>query len=357
MWLLCALTVALGILSKQMMLGFLILAPLFLWVSARDRSYLKSPRPYLLIVLALFSLLPPLWWNSKHNWITFQHTAHHFESNPRETFYFLKTLGTFIGTQLFVVSPLTFFLFAVVTVGLLFNIKKQGRPALFLLLFSGFPLLLFIVMSLRQAINANWPAAYYPAGMVLLSAWACGYVNCGPGIDKLRKLFIPGIFVGIFFAVLTYVLTFVLFHSSLNGGPLDPTARLKGWQQLGNEVGHVLDRLPSKEKTFLLTDRRQITSELAFYVQGQPRVYLWPGKDGSVRNQYDIWPGAADKTGWDSLIVLRSDKKLPASMLHSFSSIERVKSVPLSADKADTKSYDVYLGRNLTGWPQPQPLL
>ncbi|MDH3359710.1 MAG: glycosyltransferase family 39 protein, partial [Desulfobulbaceae bacterium] len=81
-WLASALAAGFGLLSKQMMLAYLVLMIIFLFTSKRDRRHLSSLRPYLVIILALAALLPPLWWNMQHDWITFKHTAHHFESNP-----------------------------------------------------------------------------------------------------------------------------------------------------------------------------------------------------------------------------------------------------------------------------------
>ena len=345
-WLAAALAAGLGLLSKQMMLAYLVLMIIFLLTSRRDRHHLSSPRPYLLVVLALAALLPPLWWNMQHDWITFKHTAHHFESNPHR----LKTFAEFVYGQLLIISPITCSLFVLLNAGLLARFNKQDRRVRFLLLFGGSSLLFFVMMSLRQRINANWPAVFYPAGMLLLAAWGCGEISGGRLLpDSWRKLFVPGVLVGALFAFLTYALPFALPLTPLGGGHLDPTARAKGWQQLAHEVEEVRQGLPENEKVSLASPTRQVVSSLAFYLPGQPQVYMWSGQPG-VQSQYDLWEQPDAGTMRDWLVVLE-EGALPAIGLEkSFTSFEKIKDVEIPLGQGGVRRFSVYLGRSLTGW-------
>ncbi len=346
-WLAAGLAAGGGLLSKQMMLAFLVLAVVFLLASRRDRHHLSSPRPYLMIVLALAALLPPLWWNMQHDWITFRHTAHHFEGNPHR----LRTLADFIGGQLLLLSPLTCSLFALLTGGLLYGFARQGRRVRFLLLFGGASLAFFLLMSLRQRINANWPAIFYPGGMVLLAAWGCGEVSGGRFLaDRWRRFFVPGVLVGALLALLTYALPLVLPSTSLGGGRLDPTARIKGWRQLALAVEVVRRELPQDEEVFLASPSRQVVSELAFYLPDQPRVYMWSGQAG-VQSQYDLWPQPDAGPVRDGLVVLEEgDAPLTASVARSFTTFEKLRELEISLGPAGSRRFSVYLGRSLTAW-------
>ena len=343
-WVALAAAIGLGLLSKQVMAAFIGLMFVFPVVSNRDRYLLKSPRPYLVSLFALAALIPPILWNAHHGWITFHHTASHFERGPSNL---IATSAEFIGGQIGIVSPVTWILFAVLCVLLLFRFRAQDRRVLYLLCFSLVPLLPVLVLSLRQRIEPNWPAAFYPAGMILLSAWGCGNISAGSRLDSWRPYFKKGVMVGAVMALLTYALPF--WAGAAPGswaGKL--VARVQGWGQLGIQAGRVLGEVPRAESTFILTFDRQLASELAFYVPGQPKVYNWPGLGGLPDNQYDIWDGP--KIGWDALMVFpENDSRRPAAMTGYFQAVTRLDNISSGAGRQH--SYSLYLGTSLKKWP------
>lgn len=353
-WLLSALAIGLGLLSKQMMLVFLVLTALHLALTRKHRLWLSRPWPYLMTLLALLALAPPLWWNMNHGWITFQHTAHHFElpSEPRAAYAHLWTFLGFVGTQLFLISPLTWLLLAALALPLLLGIRRQAHTTRFLLLFSAVPLLFFVLASVSKPINANWPAAFYPAGMVLLAGWAQGALSTETRLDRWRTLFVSGVLVGVCFAVLTYGLTFLLQGASLGGSKLDPTARLKGWQALAQALDRTRQRLPRPHQTFMLASGRQYVSEMAFYLPQQPKVYRWNDHKDRVQTQYDLWPGPIDKLGWDALIILEPHQPVHSDLASAFRSLTPLGELSVPIGPAGKRSLSLYLGHSLRYWPR-----
>ncbi|MGO9372216.1 MAG: ArnT family glycosyltransferase [Syntrophobacteraceae bacterium] len=343
-WAGLAAAIGLGLLSKQVMVAFIGLIFVFLAVSSRDRYLLKSPRPWLVSLLALAAMIPPILWNAHHGWITLHHTAGHFERGPS---HWIATLPEFIGGQIGVVSPLTWVLFAVLSTLLLLRFRSQDRRVLYLLCFSLVPMLPVLALSLRQRIEANWPAAFYPAGMILLAAWGCGNIPAGLRLDSWRPYFKKAVMVGAVMALLTYALPF--WASAAPGHWADHlVARAQGWRQLGLQAGRALGDVPRPESTFMLTFDRNLAAELAFYVPGQPKVYNWPNPGGLPENQYDIWDGP--KIGWDALMVFpKNDSKRPAAMSGYFQEVSRLENISLGA--GGPHSYSVYLGTSLKKWP------
>jgi hypothetical protein len=59
--------------------------------------------------------------------------------------------------------------------------------------------------------------------------------------------------------------------------------------------------MPAPERTFLVSDRYQIASELAYYVEGHPPTYNV--NLGRRLNQYDFWDGPETRLGWDAIYV------------------------------------------------------
>lgn len=344
-WLGLTAVIGFGLLSKQVMGGFIAAMFVFLVVSRNDRYLLKSYRPYLYSILGLAALVPPVLWNAHHGWTTFYHTAGHFEGSQS---IFIATMAEYIGGQVAVISPLTWILFALLCVFLLLRYRSLDRRALYLLCFSCLPLSGVFLLSLRQRIEPNWPAAFYPAAMVLLAAWGCGAVSAGPRPDSRRPLFFKGVIVGAVMALLVYALP---FWAGAAPGPWAQglVSRLQGWRHLGVEAGIALSEVPRPEKTFMLAiNNRQLASELAFYMPGQPRVYNWRAHGGLPENQYDIWDGP--QTGWDALLVLPgADSTLPAALTGCFREVKKIDS---QSPGSGPRLYSFYLGTCITKWPR-----
>jgi len=344
-WFGLAAAIGLGLLSKQMMGSFIGIMFVFLVASGRDRYLLQSYRPYLYSLLALSAMVPSVLWNARHDWITLHHTAGHFEGSRS---FFMATMGEFIGAQIGVVSPLTWILFAALCVFLIFNLRSLDRRALYLLCFSFVPLSGVFVLSFRQRIEPNWPAAFYPAAMVLLAAWGCGALSAGSTrMDSWRPWFKKGVIVGAVMALFTYALPFWASSAPVPWAQR-LVARLQGWGQLGVEAGTAFGAVPRPEKTFVLAINRQLAAELAFYMPGQPRVYNWR-RPGVPENQYDIWDGPP--IGWDALLVFpEPDSRVPAAVSGCFQEVRRLEDPP---DKGGPHRFSFFLGTSLKKWPSP----
>ena len=328
MWWLAAsiLTVGLGILSKQTMLGFLGLAGLFVLMSGEDRQELRRPAIWAWGLLALGFLAPVLWWNHQHGWITLEHTSEHFATGSVSLGKRLAQSGEFLATQLGVVSPLTWILSVGVLVTAARYFRRLGRREWYLLCFSGVPLAGVVVLSLRQRVEPNWPAAFYPAAVVLLVAWLQGHVAwAGPPRERTRLMFRAAT-VGAVCCLLMYALPFAMGPLGLIGTKIDPAVRLRGWRELGEQVGARFEQFEAsgtntERPLLLVTSGRAIASELAFYMPQQPRVYLW-NSAGTVRSQYDIWGGPRARPGRDALIVTARDRAVPDEVRSAFSRVE-----------------------------------
>ena len=174
---------------------------------------------------------------------------------------------------------------------------------LYLLTFCIVPLSGIAALSLRQKIQANWPAATYTAGMVLLAAWGCENISTGTRLECLEtRYFKKGIIVGAVMALFTYGLPF--WAGAVPGRLADKVVnRVEGWRHFGMEAGRALADTPHPPDTFVLVFDRKLASELAFYVPGQPRVFTWRAPGAPRSSQYDLWSGP--KTGLDALLYAR----------------------------------------------------
>lgn len=345
-----ALLIGIGTLGKQMMLVFPLLMLIYLLISPDDRPQLKRPWPWLVTLGGLLFLLPPLWWNSQNDWITFQHTAHNIGGSNTSLSERFATFGEFVGSQLGLLSPLTWFLLIALGFALLVSIRRQSRPVRYLLCFSLFGLCAFILMSFKKSINPNWPAVFYPAGMILIAAWGRSAFSAGR-IDRLRRLFNPAWKTGLVFMAIIYILPFVsqtVFDLKRN----DPTWRIRGWKAAGLRTGEILAQQPRPQQTFILGMGRKHSSESAFYVPGNPITYRWPGDQLVVSTQYELWPGPLDKMGWDALIIDDTGQILPQSLYDAFERIIEIGQEEFSTQGSVPRRMTYYRGEGLKSWPQ-----
>lgn len=349
-WFLTMLMIGLGSLSKQMMLVFPLLMFIYLLFSS-DRKQLLRRWPWLTTIGSLLFLLPPLWWNFQHDWITFKHTAQHVEPVGTSLLDHVKTFGAFVGGQLGLLTPITWLLLMLLFLALLLKSLRWSRQTKFLFIFSAIGLFGFAGFSFKQSINPNWPATFYPAGLLLLAAWGRGQVSAG-FFDSLRGWFPRGVKLGIALTLIAYLLPFAMQLSFIPLGKKDPSNRLKGWKEVGQQVGEELQQQPRPEQTFVLSPLRKYPAAVAFYSPGHPVTYKWPGTPPKVSSQYELWPGPVDKLGWDALILQDVDSPLSADLSAAFENVVEIgeKSIPIGA--GGERRYKMWRGENLLSWPE-----
>jgi 4-amino-4-deoxy-L-arabinose transferase-like glycosyltransferase len=345
---------ALGILSKQMMLLFVVLLALFI---ALNRAYwpaLRRPGPYLLLLFATLALAPLLWWNARHDWVMLQHTASHFHS-VRPWYAFIVSWLHFIGTQAGIISPLLWLVLVVTGVLALRAFYSVPPAARFLSVFSIVPLTVVMLLSLRQRILPNWPAVFYLAGCVLASAAVCGAWDLRAWRDRLARIFPWALALGA--VEIVGALAVVVVIGVTGWGERLLEKELSGWRALGAEVHTAAQSLPRPATTMLMAFDRGLTAELAFYTPGRPRVYHWT-LDIVVLSQYGVWMNERfDKTGWDALIVADKRQRLPFET-NRFARVAFLRDISLAGGR---RVYALYHATDLRHWPalqyrlRPQP--
>lgn len=338
-WLLTGVVIGLGLLSKQTMVAFIVCAFLFM-VFSRYRRFLLTPMPYLAAVIAFLMILPTLWWNYHHDWITFQHTAHHFEGLKQPRVFDILNLLGLISTQILIMSPATGVLALLVAGKMAMAWKRLRAEEHYLFFFGPLPFFLTMLLALRQDVNANWPAPFCLTFFLLLAnAWDRRYGEVSEGF---RSWFRPSVAIGVMLAVIIYAAPFLLSDSAYSGGKWDMTARLKGWNALAQEV-HTRLTATQGEPPFLLSNRRQIVSVLAFYLPEQPHVLCWP-EAGRIRNQYDLWPAFANKKGQNALIVMERKDPVPSNMVQFFDELLELPDIEISLGQ-QIRRYRVLYGK------------
>jgi hypothetical protein len=206
----------------------------------------------------------------------------------------------------------------------------------------------YLLLGLQGKIQANWPAAAYPS---LALATAGALLERRAALAPSRRSRQT--------ALLAVAAALALAVSALGhatdrlGLPprLDPTTRLKGWRDLGAAVTTVRERMPHPARTFLVSDRYQITSELAFHVAGHPPAYNL--NLGRRLNQYDFWEGPSARQGWDAIYVQEGLEALDARVAEAFERTDGPLVVVVRRDDRVVRTFAIYRAYGFRGMTGP----
>ncbi len=286
---------AIGHLSKQMMLVQLPL--IFLISSIYKPTLLKKPALWISSIGSLSALLPAIIWNAKNQWITFEHTAHHFEEAPFGLIPFISRLGELYGSLFLLFSPI-FFILIFKSVPSLKAIKAD-RALGFYALWGLIGFTIISLMTSRQSINANWPACFLPSLIALIFIHA---KNRSPNYTRWLTLgtWLSG-------SLSLVIMVFLLMLNTLTGplaemGITKPQRR--AWIGYPELVDKIKNAVPEAEQ-IIGDGHRFVLSQIAYLGHYEKNAYQW-NQSGKIMNQFDFFgtPSLEKKT---AIITERSN--------------------------------------------------
>jgi 4-amino-4-deoxy-L-arabinose transferase-like glycosyltransferase len=290
----CASGVALGLAFSSKYTSILMPVGVTLAILARPslRARLREPGPYLACVIATVVFLPVLRWNAAHHWVSFGFQIHHGLATAarHDVFAPLKRIGDLIGGQAGLVSPILFVLFVVVTVR---GLRRSSLDAEFVLsTIAALTFLFFCYSATKQRVEANWPAPAYIAAIPLLAAAA--------RLPRIGSWLRGGVWLAMVLSLVIYL------HAAFELLPIpprkDPIGRAAGWAELSTAAARTAAPTATAS-VWIAADRYQDAAELAFHLPRQPTTFSL--NISGRTNQYDLWPGFADRARpGDQLVVV-----------------------------------------------------
>jgi hypothetical protein len=220
----------------------------------------------------------------------------------------------------------------------------------------------YLILSLFSVCYVNWAAPGYFTAFILAVAvvWEAGWR------DKAKKWILnSALLVGIIISLLAFTMDAVRSvavaavdlwaHASgahISGAQTMPakklpTSRLLGWRELGAEVTKLLNDVGG-EHTFLVSYNRDYVSELAFYVEGHPTVYIL-NLSGRIESQYDLWKGFEDKIGFNALYITDLGWPPPERFASAFERVKEIKTVKISVGNELRKGYSIFYCQGFRG--------
>jgi hypothetical protein len=398
-WVGVGLSVGVGILAKYGMLIWPIGMLAFLLIDPASRRWLRTPWPYVAMAIALVFLIPPIVWNVQHDGVTFKHVAKQTGAAKQG-----KALDgnflEFLGSQLGVLGPA---LAVIVGGAIAYAWRRQSvirerpspRPspgvpgegerhhrAAVLLLWMGLPLFVICVLgSLRSKMQVNWPAAAYFTWMILAAYFLGTRLASVASWRPWRMWFWGAAVFGVAMMPVAHDFEVVypliarynawrvdrlkargvtdekkLARAQVEMRQADPTAKLKGWKELGARVSREMHGL---HQPFVLCEDYMQTAEMAFYVNGQPKTfcvgpYIRKIDDRKRRTQYDVWPDRSlaqpHLRGRDAIYV----GYMNDTVRGAFASVEELPEEPIVRRGQKVRRFKVYRCRDFRGLTLPE---
>jgi 4-amino-4-deoxy-L-arabinose transferase-like glycosyltransferase len=331
-WLLLAVSLGLGLLSKYAIAFLYIPAALLLVTTRQGRLRLRTPWPYLSLVLSLLFFLPVIVWNSRHGWVMFRHDLGHTKL-AQGWGLSLRDFLEFAGGQLGVITPIV----AVLILYLLIKRRRRDPVCFWLTL----PLLLaFLLKSLQGKVQANWPLVAWLAGLVPLADFLVH--NYRPLSVRRKQLVTAGLIIPAVATLFVHVPFLTLRIPWPEGS--NPFRKLLGWKQLGVQVTTMAKNMD--KPCFILADYYMTASELAFYTEGRPRVYCI--NLGRRMNQYDIWAGFDKLVGQNAVYV--TDQGITPALAKAFDRVDADPQPISDHTGKPIKPFAVYRCYGFKGW-------
>ena len=293
---------------------------IYLIVMPRHRGLLRTPYPWLALLVALAVFSPVLMWNASHNWISF---AFQGGRAGGARFNLLGPITVLAGEALFLLPWIWLPMMIVLWSGL-----RRGHLLAWM---AVGPILLFVVVALwSPRILFHWAAAGYLFLFPLLGVWLAARA-------PVRAAWAT---VGVLVSVAATAV--VLLH--LNPWPLTPDPGLQAldWTPLRGalaERGLLGARIAAPN----WSDAGKIDYALG----GDPAVICL----NMDARQYLFAPGPI--RGSDILIIAprQSEARIRADYAGAFASIETLPPALFRLPGRDRVAFGLYLGRNLSSWP------
>ena len=283
-WIGAGIAFGLGILSKYTLglLGFSAL--LFVLIDPTARRWLFRPHPYLAAALALLLFTPVIIWNSENDWISFlfqsQRAVGLYTWTPE--FVDPSTINKDINEfSNFSVQYLPMHILVLLTplgliaagLALFSRIKKNNelvnRQRLFILIFTAFPLAVFLLVSIFNAPRFHWTTPLWLA-LLPTMAWMIGKTDNLLNVSNyLRSLWKPTIILTIFFYA--FVLHYVVLGIPGVPYPLSITKHYF-WDEATMEIEKIADDVQKntgKVPIVVGMSKWSVASSMLFYNKGK----------------------------------------------------------------------------------------
>lgn len=291
-WILAGLATAFGLLAKVVMI--LIFPVILLFIIYLREWNLHKTNFLKFMMISSLGFIPALIWNWQNNFDTFRHllALSGTESINQVSISILSASKGFMDYIKGQVAVLSLFLLPVWVPAFRNSVRNHSGISLFLILPGTIAIIFFAFLSMFKEAMVNWPAFSYIGLSIILAKWVEGQTR------TWKNIFLSGIFLSLSLPIFILLPDFsgIKSQNPINKTEHKVIKRVLGHQQLADRVNFLTDSLSIAEP-FVFSDSYHTSSELSFYLTGNPKTYVL--NMGNRRNQFDLWEGMGQFLGKD----------------------------------------------------------
>jgi 4-amino-4-deoxy-L-arabinose transferase-like glycosyltransferase len=313
----------LGLMAKYAMIYFLLGVVLAACLDADARRFLRTPAPWLALLVAALLVAPNIYWNIENGLTTFKHTTENIEGRGLE-FSPLKGFE-FVAAQFAVFGPVVF----AVLLGAFARIAspKMTRPDRLMLAFAIPPLALVTVVGFTTRALANWAAPAFISGVIVVVAILIR--------REAWKWLVLSLSIGVFAQVLFLAGDSTATHLHLPGLKNgDVYHRTLGWRSLGEQAGALARRIGAKA---IVADMRDDEASLLYYWRDQPEPVLAWQRGPAPDHYFDVAHPLTNAAPQPLLFVSRCSAR--GRLTAQFASVEPLGSFDAPTGPTTVRTY------------------
>lgn len=313
-WLAAGLFAGLSLLSKFTAIMFAPAVAVFLLVPDWRWRWLRSPYPYLAVVVAIVVFSPVLIWNAQHDWASFRFQGVRATANYGVS---LRTIGDYIGLQFGLVG---FVMLPVVLSALVMTAWRgyRTREPVAILLSTAVlvPFIYFFAKSLTLRVGDTWPMFMWPVGFAAAAINLTMMPRENWSARMIRSSVVwanTAVVSGLAFVVIVFLYYVAAPWNFL--GKIDPVGAEAGYDKVAARVQAALDEAGA---TWIATTDYRTYAMMRWLFRGRVPVieinergrfqdFSDPGTD-RIKGRAGIYVGREPDTRsplWDTIAVNR----------------------------------------------------
>lgn len=337
-WIFFGISVGLGALSKYTI--FLIYIPLLLYSWKYHPEIFRSAGFYLSLAIALLLFTPVIHWNIQQGGVGFLHLVHlsGVYDHTRAAGQVVANLGYFAAGQLVLLLPFYQYPFLVRQ----FRKKAFTAPEEFLLLPVITMVIFFLIIAIirRPGVYMNWVMFAYTGMPILFARYALTENRFA--LNRQILLFMTA-------GLLVFIGLSLPSNRIAPLGKFNPAGKLIGWSQLAHKIDSI-NALYPPGNSYVFSTNYHITSELSFYMKGQPEVYFLGMK--SRMNQFDLWKGTEQFINTPKTGILVDIERITPEIKQGYRSVLKEDSCTIHHPNGKINTYYIYQVRGMKGFPK-----
>jgi 4-amino-4-deoxy-L-arabinose transferase-like glycosyltransferase len=290
-WLVLGLLLGLAGLSKYTAVT-LVLTVLVALAFTRQWRQLRSPAPWLAMLISALTIMPILYWNACHDWMSFAYQLHHGTGNLQ------WQSSSFLLSEAAQLLAYGFAVIVFCAVALIAAVRDNKETGVRYCLALSLPVLLLFGWNAGYvATLPHWTSLGWAALLPLAARWLYQHWH--------QRLVRIGFYLAMCYSV---ILMAVLFSEMISprlpfADNQYPMQDLFGWQEAARHAETLRAEMPASSEVVptLFTENWTHASRLAWYARPTPVVVLDARND-----QFDLWFGSPQK-GANGILVLWPD--------------------------------------------------